>query len=108
MKKIITAVALSLPLFTQAAVLDMVPLLKDDFGNIHLVEREFYDYGTKENNFKYKGTRWIVQDPVGRYTLDTEIYFDCQDSTYGVTVPTTEDIPAGTVIHAIYRKACGK
>lgn len=106
MKKIIASIAIAVPAFTQAAVLDMVPFLEDDFGNIHLVEREFYDYGTKENNFKYKGTRWIVRDMVGRYSMNTDIYFDCSDATFGLTVPTTEDIPAGTVIHAIYKKAC--
>ena len=90
----------------QAAVLDMVPLGNDVNGRNYSVERNFYSYGSEDIGYKYKGTRVLVSDQYSRQTQNYEIYFDCSDDTFGYSVPTSEDVVSGTMIHAMYQIAC--
>lgn len=107
MKALILATAMTLAsVAAQAEILEMRFFGTDAMGNNHQVEKKFYNYGTKEDGWKYKGTRWIITDPIGRTTLSTEVYLDCSDQTWGFDTPTTNDIPSGSVIHAIYEEAC--
>jgi len=106
--KLILAALLGFSVTASAEVLDMVPFAKDVDGRTYMIEREFYSYGTKQNNFKYKGTRLWVIDQYGRQAESHEVYFDCSDNTFGFSTPTTEDIMKGTVIYQIYLKACSK
>lgn len=107
MKALILATAMLIASASvQAEILEMRFFGTDAMGNNHQVEKKFYNYGTKEDGWKYKGTRWIITDPIGRTTLSTEVYLDCSDQTWGFDTPTTDDIPSGSVIHAIYQEAC--
>lgn len=105
-KAVLAAVALSLSIPAAAEVLDMVYLTTDAQGQSHYVERKFYNYGNKANNWKYKGTRWWIVNQYGRTVHEREVYFDCSDSTWGLTAPTREDIMTGSIIHLGYRRAC--
>jgi hypothetical protein len=108
MKGVILASVLTLSGVASAEVLDMVPFGSDVDGRTYFIERSFYNYGTKQDGFKYKGTRLWVVDRFGRQSESVEIYFDCSDSTFGFSTPTTQDLMKGTVIHQIYLKACPK
>jgi hypothetical protein len=108
MKTAILASILTLSGVTSAEELDMVPFGSDVDSRTYFIERNFYNYGTKQDGFKYKGTRLWVVDRFGRQSESVELYFDCSDSTFGFSTPTTQDLMKGTVIHQIYLKACPK
>ena len=91
-----------------AEVLNMQPFMVDTMGNEHYIEKPLWCYGSPENPCQYKGTNWMMRDPVGRTGVSSEIYIDCKDGTYGFTTPTTQNIMSGTLVHDLYKMACWK
>ena len=91
-----------------AEVLNMQPFMVDKMGNEHYIEMPLWCYGSPDNPCQYKGTNWMMRDPVGRTSASSEIYIDCKDGTYGSTTPTTQNIMSGTLVHDLYKMACWK
>lgn len=108
MNKYIKAFLVSLLMapMVNAGVINMSFFMTDDFGNKHYIEKPLWCYGYDDAPCKYTGTTWKVVDPYGRTSYSSEVYFDCKDSTWGLHIPTTNDIQSDTVLHEVFKLAC--
>ena len=89
-----------------AVILDMITIF-DDQGikvNVEKSPKDFIDPATqtvyKQSYVQIKGTYRLGG------TQSFTVFMNCENGTWGEEVPTTEDIPTGTVGYNIYKELC--
>lgn len=88
-----------------AVILDMITIF-DDQGikvNVEKSPKDFIDPATQT---VYKQSYVQIKGLSLGNTSSFTVFMNCENGTWGEEVPTTEDIPTGTVGYHIYEEIC--
>lgn len=89
-----------------AVILDMITIFDEQDIKVN-VERSPKDFVDPTTQVVYKQSYVQIKSAnrVGG-TQSFTVFMDCKNGTWGEEVPTTEDIPSGTIGYNIYKELC--